>query len=299
MVSRKFWILVFKKGCAEMITTIAEFNEYIQKQKKNHKKIDLTLVDWNYISMCQKLSEEFIEKHSAKVNWNLICWYQKLSEEFIEKHSENVDWYRISRYQKLSEEFIEKHYISWNQKLSESFIEKHSKKVNWHYISASQKLSEEFIEKHSAKVYWHYISKYQKLTEEFIEKYKDRLSISSDSWMYKSGDEKLKVIQDSGKYKIEGDYIYAYKGIRSNRYSKVNFQYQYFVGDTYTCHADHNPTNENSFGLSAWTLEGAREYCKELIVLVKIHKNDLAALVHNSNKIRCSKFTVVEDVERN
>ena len=266
-----------------MITTIAEFDEYIQMQKKNHKKIDLTLVNWNWISRYQKLSESFIEKHSAKVNWDYISEYQKLSESFIEKHSAKVDW----------------NYISVYQNLSESFIEKHSKKVNWYCISKYQKLSESFIEKHSENVNWNLISLYQKLSESFIEKYKDRLSISSDSWMYKSGDEKLKIIKSSGKYKIEGDYIYAYKGIRSNRYSKFNFQYQYEVGETYTCHADHNPTNESSFGLSAWTLVGAREYCKELIVLVKIHKNDLAALVHNSNKIRCSKFTIIEDVERN
>jgi CBS-domain-containing membrane protein len=117
--------------------------------------------------------------------------------------------------------------------------------------------------------------------------------------LYKSGDEKLKFIKDSGKYKIDGDYVYAYKGIRSDRYSKHNFQYQYHVGKTYTCHADHNPENENSFGLSAWTLDEARRYCDELIVLVKIHKDDLAALVHDSNKIRCSKFTIIEDIERN
>ena len=51
-----------------------------------------------------------------------------------------------------------------------------------------------------------------------------------------------------------------------------------------------------SFGLSAWTLEKAKEYCDEKIIKVKIHINDVKALIHNNNKIRCSKFEVIEEV---
>jgi hypothetical protein len=59
---------------------------------------------------------------------------------------------------------------------------------------------------------------------------------------------------------------------------------------------DFNVTNENSFGLSAWTLEEAKKYCNELVIKVKIHKDDLAALVHQGNKLRCQKFTVIGDI---
>ena len=124
-------------------------------------------VNWYLISKYQTLSEEFIEKHKDKVYWYNISRYQTLSEDFIEKHCDEVDWYRISEYQKLSEDFIEK--------LSEDFIEKYKDKLNWWYISKYQKLSESFIEKHYDKVDWYNISRYQKLSESFIKKYSDKV----------------------------------------------------------------------------------------------------------------------------
>jgi len=139
-------------------------------------------LDWKHISQYQKLSEQFIEKHSEDLYWEFVSYRQKLSETLIEKYSDKVDWSSISEYQKLSEEFIEKHsnkvkwsYISWNQKLSEPFIEKYSHNVDWVQISNHQKLSEEFIEKHSDKVYWKNITRCQVLSEPFIEKHSDKL----------------------------------------------------------------------------------------------------------------------------
>jgi hypothetical protein len=207
--------------------------------------------------------------------------FQKLSEEFIQKHSEKVYWVYISMFQKLSEEFIQRN----------------SEEVSWDCISKYQKLSEEFIQRNSDKVGWNHIGKYQKLSEEFIQRNSEKLTINKETnWLYKSPEERLGEISKTGLYEIEGDFVIAYKGIRSDRYSKYNFQYQYMLGETYECHADFNVTNENSFGLSAWTLEEAKDYCNELVVKVKIHKDDLAALVHQGNKIRCQKFQVIEDI---
>ena len=73
------------------------------------ENIDNFEVDWDYISVYQKLSEEFIEKYIDKVDWWYISKYQKLSEEFIEKYIDKLNWYCISKYQTLSEKFIEKH----------------------------------------------------------------------------------------------------------------------------------------------------------------------------------------------
>ena len=144
--------------------------------------IDDFEVNWNYISLYQKLSKEFIEKHKNKIDWDRISIYQTLSEEFIEKHYDKVKWYFISIYQKLSESFIKKHSnkvdwdnISQHQTLSEDFIEKYNDKVNWWNISEYQKLSEEFIEKYNDKVYWGCISEYQKLSEEFRQKHNDKI----------------------------------------------------------------------------------------------------------------------------
>jgi hypothetical protein len=260
------------------------------------------LVNWYHISHYQKLSEVFIDAHKNLVNWYHISRYQKLSEVFIDAHKDLVNWDNISTFQKLSEDFIETHkdfvnwrYISTYQKLSEVFIEANKDLVIWGYISTYQKLSEGFIEAHKDLVNWCYISSYQELSEDFIKAH--NLVITSNNWLYTSSDEKLAAIKASGLYKIEGDYVIAYKGIRSDRYSNFNFQYQYFVGETYESHADYNIDNDSSFGLSAWTLDKAKEYCNELIIKVKIHKDDLAALVHDGHKIRCSKFTVLCDVD--
>jgi hypothetical protein len=64
-------------------------------------------------------------------------------------------------------------------------------------------------------------------------------------------------------------------------------------GDTYESHANFDCNNINSFGLSAWTKEKATDYCDELVIKVKVHKDDLAALVHDGGKIRCTKLTVL------
>ena len=64
----------------------------------------------------------------------------------------------------------------------------------------------------------------------------------------------------------------------------------------YECHADHTD-DENSFGLSVWTEEQARNYCKEKIVKVKCYYKDVARLVHDSNKIRMTKIEILEEVK--
>lgn len=262
---------------------------------------DVNEVDWFFISANQKLSESFIEKHSNEVKWILISTFQKLSEDLIEQFADKVSWSDISRFQKLSEPFIDRfankvdwYCISTYQKLSETFIEKHSDKVNWYRISTYQKLSEDFIEKFSDKIDWCHIARYQKLSNDFINKYSDRLIMPFiyNSWAYKPTKFKKQAVIDTGLYECHDDYFIAYKGIRSDRYSDFNFQYQYLPGVTYETHADYS-NNEGSFGFSAWTYKKAKYYCPELVVKVKIYYEDVARVVHNGGKIRCSKMTVL------
>jgi len=256
-------------------------------------------VDWYCISKYQKLSEEFIREFQDKINWWNISQYQKLSENFIREFKHKVIWINISAHQKLSENFIRElqDKVSWlnisiYQKLSENFIREFKDKVNWVCISKYQKLSEEFIREFKDKVNWRWISIYQKLSEGFIREFK--LKIGSDNWLYKDKEFKLEKIKETGLYEfLDADHILAYKGIRSDRYSKFNFQYRYLTGETYECHCDYT-SSENSFGLSAWTEEKAREHCGELIIKVKINIADIGRIVHNGGKLRCSKFTVID-----
>ena len=150
------------------------------------------------------------------MNFNDRKEYEKpLSESFIEENAGRVKWLWISSYQKLSESFIEKH-EGW---------------VSWGSISINQKLSESFIEKYADRVNWDYISIYQKLSEEF--RIKHNLTISEHSWLYTDTQSKRKAIEDCGLYEFDGDCVLAYKGIRSDNYSKFNFQYKYEVGGTH------------------------------------------------------------------
>jgi hypothetical protein len=234
------------------------------------------IVSWDDISKFQKLSENFIREFQDKVDWVWISEYQKLSEDFIREFKNKVYWGNISIYQKLSE----------------GFIREFKDKVYWYDISVFQKLSESFIREFKNRVNWGWISASQKLSESFIREFK--LKIGSDNWLYKDKEFKLKKIKETGLYEfLDADHILAYKGIRSNRYSKFNFQYQYLTGETYECHCDCT-SSENSFGLSAWTEEKARKHCGELVIKVKINVADIGRIVHNGGKLRCFKFTVLD-----
>jgi hypothetical protein len=110
-----------------------------------------------------KYSEEELEANIHLfdiINWNFISQFQNLSEEFIEKHSGKVHWYKISVYQNLSEKFIEKHLVEVNwagislcQELSEQFIKKHIRKINFYYLMINDKISNKIKDKIEKEFY--------------------------------------------------------------------------------------------------------------------------------------------------
>lgn len=168
-------------------------------------------------------------------------------------------------------------------------------RIQWNYISEFQELSEDFIREFKDKVYWHWISKYQKLSENFIREFKHRLYLGEikESWHYKTTEEKKQAVIATGLYECHDTYFIAYKGIRSDRYSKFNFQYKYEKGGTYESWCDCS-NEENSFGLSVWDEPNARDYCDELVVKVKVNYEDVGRVVHNGGKIRCFKIKILE-----
>ena len=169
-------------------------------------------------------------------------------------------------------------------------MKEHKDKVNWSYISEYQKLSEKFIEEQKDKVDWCRISEYQKLSGKFIEKHKLK---TEDNWNYLSTEEKKKKIVGSNQYKCFRNHFIAYKAVRSDRYSFFNFQYRYLKGKTYESHCDCT-SNENSFGLSVWTENEAKNYnSRGIIIKVKIMYSDVGRIVHDNHKIRCKKFEVL------
>ena len=246
-----------------------------------------------------KYTEEYIRNNKNSVNWTDISRYQKLSEDFIREFKDSVNWADISMCQKLSEDFIREFkdsvnwtYISRYQKFSEDFIREFKNSVDWTYISMYQKLSEDFIREFKDSVNWTNISNYQKLSEEFIREF--NLTIDEDNWLYKNKEYKLEQLKRCGVYKIQDDYVLAYKSTR-NGYSVFNYQYYYEVGKTYESHCDH--TSEiNSFGISAWTKEKASSYYDGELYLVKIMIDDIGRVVEDY-KIRTNKITIVSRVD--
>ena len=204
-------------------------------------------IDWENISSYQKLSEKFIEKHIHKVDWAGISIYQKLSEQFVERHADKVDWENISSYQKLSQKFIGKHAdnVDWleiciYQKLSEGFIEKYADKVNWICISIYQKLSENFIREYKNELNLHDIARHQVISLKFAKELGVADVFLRHNNCLKPISYWKKAVKNTGLYECHKDYFYAYKGIRSDRYSCRNFQYQYLPGGTYGCFSDYS-----------------------------------------------------------
>ena len=236
-------------------------------------------INWSYILLYQKISEDFIRNLADILNWVDISAYQKLSESFIREFADKVDWWYISR----------------NQNLSENFIREFSDKIDWDMISMCQVLSEDFIREFADKVNWFNISKYQKLSQSFIDEFKDSLDIRKieDNWIYNDKEFLKQAVIDTGLYECHEDYFIGYKGIRSDRYSNFNFQYQYMTGETYEAWCDCSNA-ENSFGLGVWTEKKARDYCNQLVVKVKVNYEDVGRVVHDGGKIRCKKITILD-----
>lgn len=193
----------------------------------------------------------------------------------------------------LGTKYIGWYEVSYHRGLSENFIREFKNEVDWYFISCRQKLSEDFIREFKDDVDWRCISTYQKLSEDFIRKFKDKLPDCNitQSWHYVDTEFKKNEVMKTGLYECHEDYFIAYKGIRSDRYSKYNFQYKYEKGGIYESWCDCTE-DESSFGLSAWTEEKAREYCDELVVKVKVRYEDVGMVVYG--KVRCFKIEILD-----
>ena len=82
-------------------------------------------VEWDYISIYQNLSEDFIRNEKpfiSPMNWTYISEYQKLSENFIREFKNNVNWEYISKYQTLSEDFKKELFQYYNEEFKKNCV---------------------------------------------------------------------------------------------------------------------------------------------------------------------------------
>lgn len=101
-------------------------NEYLGTDYKGL----ITKKQWECISRCQNLSEDFIREFQDKVVWDEISTHQNPSNKFIREFQDKVDWWSISKHQKLSNEFIEE----FKDRLNLNRI-----KGSWHYKTTEEK----------------------------------------------------------------------------------------------------------------------------------------------------------------
>ncbi len=253
-------------------------------------------VNWYGVSRYSELSENFIKKCQDYVDWTCISRYQKLSEKFISKFRDKVNWTEITMSQYLSEKFIGKfkNYVDWMfvsgcHCLTENFIRRYKKYVDWSVISKYQPLSEDFIREFQDKVNWNNISKYQTVSKEFLKEFGYELRNNSD----KPESYWKEQVQETGLYECYEDFFYAYKGIRSDRYSCYNFRYQYLPGKTYECFSDYSDFNRIDFGFSAGTRKWINMYLdQQLVIKVKIKYEDVTG-INSDESIRCKRISII------
>jgi hypothetical protein len=278
------------KGYNNKDNFIFDENEYVIDCK------DEAIIDWKRIAVQYYLSEQFLQKYKDKLLWKTVIENQYLSEQLMREVDTYLDFNKICRYQRLSEEFIEDYQdkVNWLmlctiQKLSESFIEKYYYKVSWYTIAIFQELSETFIQKHITLLPDEVV-RYQKVSGEFLKR--NKWYRPANNWLYKDTEYKKNRVVETGMYECYDDYFIAYKAIRKNRFSYFNFLYKYEKDGIYETHADYT-TAENSFGFSAWTEKDVQNHCPELVIPVKIKYEDVARVLYNSGRIRCSKLEVL------
>ena len=66
-------------------------------------------VNWLYISINQKLSEDFIREFKDKVYWQYVSSNQNLSKDFILELKDRVNWYGIKKHQNITKKDIEEY----------------------------------------------------------------------------------------------------------------------------------------------------------------------------------------------
>ena len=168
--------------------------------------------------------------------------------------------------------------------------------VDWDYISSRQTLSEPFIREFSDRVDWSNISSNQTLSEEFRMEF--HCPLPANSWLNLGVEDKREKIEACGLYEVDGDCVIAYKSTLKGGRSVFKPGIRYEVGGIYDAKCDFNSDVQDSFGLSAWTSSGAKDYCGiGDLYEVRVRIEDVGALVHGGNKLRCKRIEVVRKID--
>lgn len=284
------------------------YKDYTKEQRKKHDKIDHGYI----LQYCDGVDEEYFKKYFNDVI-NVDIFIKKEYLDILLNNRVKIDNLND---QKLSTHFYKKYKNKLNlsqylihQKLSENdiiddIIDDITKEGYLDILFIYQVLLESFlrsIKKHRIDNIFLKLNivNYNKLSDEFRKEFSLDDYLYINNWLYKSTKFKKEQLIEYNLYKCFDDYFIAYKAIRPDRYSLYNFQYQYFKDGIYQAKADYNINNKDLFGLSV----GLKEYCKDygdgrdsgyIIVKCKVYYDDIDAIVHNGDKVRCTKIQILD-----
>jgi len=155
-------------------------------------KDNLNIIDWEAVSINQKLTEAFITEMGAYVDWSLIANHQTLSEAFCETNLSKLSLSRILSHQVVSETFINDHLAEFTsldwlaiaecQTLSMEFIVQNYEALPKNMIARNQVLAMDFIELHKADFSIGDLVRKQNLSAKFVRENKDRMGTLE--WVY-------------------------------------------------------------------------------------------------------------------
>jgi len=164
--------------------TVSIFQKISTKWLEKHIN-DIDKEDWNMLASNMEFDIDFIRKYKSRVDWTIISGPKYiLTEAFIDEFKDYVDWQTICGFQNISNNFIMDHYqyIDWDaisknkEILTEEFIDRHKKKLSWDIVEVVFQMSEEFINDHIDYVTWYNLFRFQNLSKDFIEKYRWKLT---------------------------------------------------------------------------------------------------------------------------
>lgn len=160
--------------CIERMNELLLDNEYTTGNSEEYQKNF-----WKNISLNQKLSTSFIEKHENDVNWYMISIAQPLkNESFLLKYVDRINWGMINDKMIIPYGIINKKYKSMDERLfrlrmfDDHIFEKLSKEASEYFFGISDQV-EDISDKERYVNSWVNLLTYNSLSSDFFDTYWD------------------------------------------------------------------------------------------------------------------------------
>ena len=159
--------------CIERMDELLLDREYTIENSEEYQKF------WTNISLNQKLSTSFIEKHENDVNWSMISLAQPLkNESFLLKYADRINWDMINDEMVIPYGIINKKYKSMDERLfrlrmfDDHIFEKLSKEASEYFFGISDQVKDISNEERYI-ISWVNLLIYNNFSSDFFDNYWD------------------------------------------------------------------------------------------------------------------------------